>query len=240
MGQNRCGLQFDEPQVKMRLSSLFNLNVTNLIYFRIDIEAHESIRDLDLVVDEHGMHSQATWMIKAKASKELLLQNLLNITTHQSYLLEDDDVMSVASTCAGEEGGSASRSETSALPRHGTDGHPSCWNRIFSHIGDPGRFSDLCMPQLVCASHTPLHLKTLCKGPQIGRGSSGVVWRGTDPAAAPGCAFAVKEMPLPAADGDEGRRRGVLNEIRVAYRADHPNVVTCYEVRFLPEYVPSR
>ena len=89
------------------------------------------------------------------------------------------------------------------------------------------------MPQPLSAYKLPLRLEGLTRGPQIGRGISGVVWRGTDPAAAPGCAFAVKEMLLPRGDGDEGRRRGVLNEVRLAYRADHPHVVTCYEVRSL-------
>ena len=105
----------------------------------------------------------------------------------------------------------------------------SRWScRLCLQIGNQSHFGKICMPS---SPKVPQRLQDLSRGPQIGRGISGVVWRGTDPAAAPGCEFAVKEMPLPCGDGDEGRRR--LNEVRLAYRADHPHVVTCYEVRSL-------
>ena len=153
-----------------------------------------------------------------KNQKDLVLQNLITGRESHSSTVEDDK-LSNASTRTDEYSNGYDWNDGKA---------PAAWIR-------QGRFSDLCMllPPCVSRSTRLLRLEGLTRGPQIGRGISGVVWRGTDPAAAPGCAFAVKEMPLPRGDGDEGRRRGLLNEVRLAYRADHPHVVTCYEVRSL-------
>jgi hypothetical protein len=179
-------------------------------------------------LDKYGLHSTSSSNHILKHQKELVLQNLIFGRESHGNLIEDDK-LSNASTRIGDHSNEPNSTDPTEPTTSGG------WLR-------QGRFSDLCMLLPPCAARSArlLRLDSLVRGDQIGRGSSGVVWRGTDPAAAPGCAFAVKEMPLPAADGDEGRRRGVLNEIRVAYRADHPNVVTCYEVSLLPDYVPSR
>ena len=155
-----------------------------------------------------------------KHQKDLALQNLA-VGRDPHGLLIEDDKLSNASTKTDDYGGNDESGDSGGSKRG------SCSTQ--------GRFPDLCMllPPCTARPALPLRLDGLTKGPQIGRGSSGVVWRAAA-AAHPDAVFAVKEMRLPTGDAGEQRRRSVLNEILLSYRADHPHVVTCYEVCAAP------
>ena len=178
---------------------------------------HDILRDGDIVVDKNGLRSSASGMSLLKHQKDLALQNLA-IGRDPHGLLIEDDKLSNASTKTDDYGGNDESGDSGGSKRG------SCSTQ--------GRFPDLCMllPPCTARPALPLRLDGLTKGPQIGRGSSGVVWRADAGAAATRAAFALKEMPLPDGEAGEERRRSVLNEIRISYRADHPHVVTCYEV----------
>ena len=179
----------------------------------------DSLRDGDIVIDKHGLHSSSPSISILKSQKAAVLLNLAGREPHGPQV--EEDRLSNASTRTEEEC-AYEANQLSGLAREGR------------HIRDwiqQGRFPHLCMPIPACTARRarPLRLEGLSKGTPLGRGSSGVVWRAVDEEAAPGCAFAVKEVTLGAAEDDE-RRRSVLNEIRVSYRAEHPHIVTCFEV----------
>ena len=167
------------------------------------------------MVDQHGIHSNSTWYKATRSQKETQLKHLIC----GSIMVDaDHEVSSNKSRCAANED-SASKTR-------------NCfW--FCGCDGDNVRLTDLCKMYKLRQQHpaaSPLGLHGLTKGPQIGRGSSGVVWRAST-AVHPDAVFAVKEMQLQAGKAGGRRRRSVLNEILLSYRADHPHVVTCYEVR---------
>jgi serine/threonine protein kinase len=72
-----------------------------------------------------------------------------------------------------------------------------------------------------------MRLKNLIKVREVGRGSSGVVYRVQD--RLNGRIWALKEVPLNA---DEEKRRMTIDELRTAYGINHVHIVSCHEVFF--------
>ncbi len=70
-----------------------------------------------------------------------------------------------------------------------------------------------------------LRLKNLIKVREVGRGSSGVVYRVQDRQSSR--VWALKEVLLQA---DEEKRRMTIDELRTAYGINHAHIVSCHEV----------
>jgi serine/threonine protein kinase len=125
----------------------------------------------------------------------------------------DDDCLSVASTQTGEP---------SPLSAFSLTPQSQPCSSSHRHISISHEFKSPCEGAVVRGE---LRLKNLVKVREVGRGSSGVVYRVQDRQS--NRVWALKEVPLQA---DEEKRRMTIDELRTAYGINHAHIVSCHEV----------
>ena len=200
-------------------------------------------RDADLIIDQNGLRRVSPSIFPLSgihkggktfySSMGSSFPNLNRSPRTSMDMDVDDDCLSIASTQTGEASFpllslSPQAQPSLALNKHETsisseqkfmDGLGLQFNRSGSNGNQPIK------PSTQRFKSSDLRLKNLLKVREVGRGSSGVVYRVHEKQS--GQVWALKEVPLPA---DEEKRRMTVDELRTAHSVDHINIVNCCEV----------
>ena len=191
--------------------------------------------DGDLVIDQNGLRRispSITSLNGGRSSTERKQTSSFSIPIRGMEMDIDDDCISVASTQPGEPLLSEFSLSPQAQPSLAHNRHEAVIareskfieaNQRFDRTSSKGYQSTRALNSK--SKSNDLCLKNLSKLGEVGRGSSGVVYRVHDRQS--GLIWALKEVPLQA---DEDKRRMTIDELRTAHKVDHANIVSCHEV----------